>query len=264
MKNTILLPKLLKPFDLGNLVRLGGNKDGGYLLSNKSLSKCDFLISIGISYNWDFEIDFLKNKNTKYLSIIAYDNSISLKIIKKFSLKNLMIFFIRPSFKCIQRISKFLSYIKTFNRKNAIHYPLNLAKFNSKKTINLGRVFDNIKKKSIILKIDIEGEEYLLMNDMLKHLSKINILIIEFHFIQKNKLLFLKFIKNLSKKFYVSHVHVNNATFQWSDKAEIVECTFERKTNFKNKANLSKLSYPLKNLDFPSSKNIADPKIIFK
>jgi hypothetical protein len=264
MKNTILLTKLLKPFNLGNLVRLGGNKDGGYLLSNKSLSKCNFLISIGISYNWDFEKDFLKNKNIENLSIIAYDNSISLKIIKKFSLKNLIIFFIRPSFKTIQRISKFFSYIKTFNRKNAIHYPLNLAKFNSKKTINLDRIFDNIKNKSIILKIDIEGSEYLLMNDILKHLSKINVLIIEFHFIQKNKVHFLKFIKNLSKKFYVSHVHINNATFQWSDKAEIVECTFERKTHFKSKVNFSKSSYPLKNLDFPSSKNIADPKIIFK
>ena len=65
MKNTILLTKLLKPFNLGNLVRLGGNKDGGYLLSNKSLSKCNFLISIGISYNWDFEKDFLKKKILK-------------------------------------------------------------------------------------------------------------------------------------------------------------------------------------------------------
>ena len=115
-----------------------------------------------------------------------------------------------------------------------------------------------------ILKIDIEGGEYLLMNDILKHLSKINVLIIEFHFIQKNKIFFLKFIKNLSKKLYVSHVHINNATFHWSDKAEIVECTFERKTHFKTKVNFSKLSYPLKNLDFPSSKKIADPKIIFK
>ena len=198
------------------------------------------------------------------MSIIAYDNSISLKIIKKFSLKNLIIFFIRPSFKTIQRISKFFSYIKTFNRKNAIHYPLNLAKFNSKKTINLDRIFDDIKNKSIILKIDIEGSEYLLMNDILKHLSKINVLIVEFHFIQKNKVHFLKFIKNLSKKFYVSHVHINNATFQWSDKAEIVECTFERKAHFKSKVNLSKSSYPLKNLDFPSSKNIPDPRIVFK
>ena len=264
MENTILLTKLLKPFNLGNLVRLGGNKDGGYLLSNKSLSKCNFLISIGISYNWDFEKDFLKKKNAENLSIIAYDNSISLKIIKKFSLKNLIIFFTRPSFKTMQRIAKFFSYIKIFNKKNAIHYSLNLAKFNSKKTINLDRIFDNIKSKSIILKIDIEGDEYLLINDILKHLSKINVLIIELHFIQKNKVLFLKFIKNLSKKFYVSHVHINNATFQWSDKAEIVECTFERKTHFKNNVNLSKSSYPLKNLDFPSSKSIVDPKIIFK
>jgi len=264
MKNTIILSKLLKPFNLGGLVRLGGNKDGGYLMSNKSLSKCNFLISIGISHNWDFEKDFLKNKNTENLSIIAYDNSISLQTIKKFSLKNLLIFFIRPSFKTIQRILKFFSYIKTFNKKNAIHYSLNLAKYNSRKTINLDRVFDNIKKKSIILKIDIEGDEYLLINDILKYLSKINVLIIEFHSIQKNKIHFLKFIKNLSKKFYLSHVHINNATFQWSNKAEIIECTFEKKSYFKNKIYRSNSSYPLKNLDFPSSKNIADPQIIFK
>ena len=62
MRKIINLPIIFKPFKVGGLIRLGGNKDGGYLLSKRSLFKSNFLVSLGVAYNWDFEIDFLKKK----------------------------------------------------------------------------------------------------------------------------------------------------------------------------------------------------------
>ena len=65
MQKIIYLPKIFKPYNVGDLIRLGDKKDGGYLLSKESLSKTNFLISLGIAFNWDFEIDFLKKKKIK-------------------------------------------------------------------------------------------------------------------------------------------------------------------------------------------------------
>jgi len=265
MKKIVYLPNIFKPFNVGNLVRLGGNKDGGYLLSKKSLSKSNFLITLGVAYNWDFELDFLKKKQSVNLSIIACDNSISREIVKKFSLKSLFLFFIRPSFKKIQHICKFFSYINTFDGKKAIHFPLNVTRSNTYRTINLKKLFSFIKKKSVILKIDIEGGEYYLLDDIFKYLNQINVLIIEFHSIQKNKKNFFNFIKRISNKFYISHVHINNVSLSNNGKkAEIIEFTFEKKLLFNKKVVHSKQSYPLKNLDYPSSKKVDDCRILFQ
>ena len=265
MHKRIILSNLLKPYKVGDLIRLGSHKDGGYLLSKKSLSKSNFLISLGIAYNWDFERDFLKKNKKDKLSIVAYDNSISLDIIKKFSLKSLLFFFLKPSFKKIQHMFKYFSYISTFDGKKAIHYPLNISRTNTKKTNTLKKIFNLTKKKTIILKIDIEGNEYLLLNDILTFLNRINVLIIEFHYIQRNKTSVFKFIKYMSKKFYISHIHVNNVSVSKDlKKPEIIEFTFEKKTMFSNKINYSNENYPLKNLDYPSSRRAEDSKIIFK
>ena len=265
MQKIIYLPKIFKPYNVGDLIRLGDKKDGGYLLSKESLSKTNFLISLGIAFNWDFEIDFLKKKKNKNLSIVSYDNSISREIVKKFSLRSFFLFFIRPSFKKLQHISKFFSYIKTFDGKKATHISKNVTLTNSEKTINLDEIFRLIKKdENIILKIDIEGDEYYLLNDILKNLNRINVLIIEFHLIKKNKEKLFNFIKKISDSFYISHTHINNVSLSNNNSAEIIEFTFEKKLLFNRSVELSTRNYPIKNLDYPSSRKVEDCKVVFQ
>lgn len=265
MKKIIYLPNIFKPYNVGDLIRLGDKKDGGYILSKESLSKTNFLISLGIAYNWDFEIDFLEHKKNKNLSIISYDNSISREIVKKFSLRSFFLFFIKPSFKKLQHIYKFFSYIKTFDGKKAIHISKNVTLTNSEKTINLDKIFSLIKRdENIILKIDIEGDEYYLLNDILRNLNRINVLIIEFHLILKNKEKLFNFIDKISNTFYISHTHINNVSLSNNNRAEIIEFTFEKKLLFNRKIVLSTKNYPIKNLDYPSSKKVEDCKVVFQ
>jgi hypothetical protein len=66
------LNKLLKPIFETDLIRIGGNNDGGYLIGKKSLINTKVLLSIGIANNWSFEKDFiLKNKKA---DLVCYDN----------------------------------------------------------------------------------------------------------------------------------------------------------------------------------------------
>ena len=70
---TKLLKKLnyLRPLDAGKLIRLGNNKDGGYVISNLALKKSDTLISFGLGDNFSFEKNFLIiKKKQKFLFMI--------------------------------------------------------------------------------------------------------------------------------------------------------------------------------------------------
>ena len=68
-----MLPKIFKPNFLYDLLRIGSKYDGGYLVERQSLEKTEFLLSFGISTNWDFEEDFIRFKN---IGFIAFDGSI--------------------------------------------------------------------------------------------------------------------------------------------------------------------------------------------
>ena len=73
------LQKNLIPFDLGKMIRVGNNKDGGYVVSENGIKSCEFLLSIGLGYHFSFEKDFLKLKKSDSLLIESYDNSVSKK-----------------------------------------------------------------------------------------------------------------------------------------------------------------------------------------
>ena len=74
-----MLPKELKPKHCYNLVRLGKDNDGGYLVEKDSLLNSESLISFGINLDWSFEKDFFKLKERP---IHCYDHTINIKIIK--------------------------------------------------------------------------------------------------------------------------------------------------------------------------------------
>ena len=47
----------LSPFVVENLIRVGRDYDGGYILPDDVIPKADCLISMGLSNDWSFEIE---------------------------------------------------------------------------------------------------------------------------------------------------------------------------------------------------------------
>ena len=88
------LQKNLIPFDLGKMIRVGNNKDGGYVVSENGIKSCKFLLSIGLGFHFSFEKDFLKLKKSDSLLIECYDNSVSKKIMREYSTQNLIRLFL--------------------------------------------------------------------------------------------------------------------------------------------------------------------------
>ena len=118
------------------------------------------------------------------------------------------------------------------------------------------------KKKNIILKIDIEGDEYKILEAINKEYRKINLLIIEFHNISKNIVKIKKFLSN--SKFKIIHLHANN--YGGVDKFKnpnVIEVTLINSKKFFVNKKKSTRKYPIIGLDFKNLKRREDIKIKF-
>ena len=100
-----------------NLIRLGNNYDGGYLIPKSIIKKTNLLLSFGLGTDWSFEKSFKKmNRNLK---INCYDHTINRKFWYEHTL--ISIFFYIKNFKNFNNILTFFKYKKFFSQKNVKH-----------------------------------------------------------------------------------------------------------------------------------------------
>ena len=71
-----MLPQYLNIKKNYDLIRFGKNNDGGYLIEKNSILDSDVLISAGISWDYSFEEDYLKQVKKQ---IYCYDHTINFK-----------------------------------------------------------------------------------------------------------------------------------------------------------------------------------------
>jgi hypothetical protein len=236
-------PKFLKPKKEYKLIRIGKNNDGGYLVDEQSIKDAKTLISLGINDDWSFEKDFVKiNKN---VDLRCYDNNTSLIFLIKIFFKK-FIFFIYYGF-----IETFKSFF------NIIDYFLFLRTKISKKYVTYKDLQKLTKKfkAPFFFKIDIEGSEYRILEDILRLKKKISGIVIELHNID----LFFEKIKNFIEKNQLKliHAHANNYGIEWNEN-NIIELTFSKKPKMIGK----KPNFP-NTLDQPNIKKNKEIKINF-
>jgi len=202
------LPQFFQLKTIDDLIRLGGKHDGGYLVSEEDVMSSDIFISLGMGTNWKFEIDFVEKNN---VSLNIYDASVNKNYFLSL-IKNSIIRFYRPK-NILFYLKLYFSYINFFqnNRKHIekfVSSNLKLSINDKEKYCTINDVFRNIDSKSIFLKIDIEGDEYRILNSILTYQDRIKSLVIEFH----NCDIHLSRIKNFISNFNLSlvHIHANN------------------------------------------------------
>ncbi len=147
------LPKFFAFRQAIDLVRLGQDYDGGYLVSLEDLKRSDLLIGLGLCDDWSFEKDFTIINDVE---VMAFDASTNYR----FWIKRVIVEFIKNPFG-FYGLKKFISYKRFFNgpRKHIKKF-VGLNTFSSQH-ITLTEVLNGTKKKNIFLKIDVEGSEYL-------------------------------------------------------------------------------------------------------
>jgi hypothetical protein len=203
-----MLPKELKPKHCYNLVRLGKNNDGGYLVEKDSLLNSESLISFGINLDWSFEKDFFKLKERP---IHCYDHTIKYSFFKKFSRNSFLKFFNKKYYsisglkEIFSNIKLYKDYKKFFSGK-VVHFESAIGL--GKNLVDMSTVFNRVNCNKIFLKIDIEGSEYRVLDDLIRYQDKITGLVIEFHNVDLHMSRILDFIRKLDLT--IVHIHGQN------------------------------------------------------
>ena len=257
-----MLPQIFKPFHVkrSNLLRIGPNKDGGYVIDKRVISKSKTIITCGLNDDWEFEKDFL-SKNEK-CKVIAYDHTVDNKFWDKRLKKDLisLILLKKLSFNKIKDVFKYWEYKRFFKSKNEHHIKKIVGKKKKTSEITINEIYK--KYKDTVLKIDIEGDEYKVFKDILNNSNKINLLIVEFHSVNKNLKKIINFMKN--SKFKLIHIHANNyGKVNSKNIPDVLELTFLNKKKFKISNERTKNSFPINGLDFANLKRREDIEIKF-
>jgi hypothetical protein len=270
----------IKPIQLNNLIRIGQEQDGGYVLSESQLNLTDVLLSFGINEDWSFDTDFLKRK--KDIALFAYDYSISDRIILKHVVSNLIASakkFLVLDFRAskqfliiaIRKTSLYFNFCYFFTRKkNRFFFKKFLGSQDDDKFISVSEIFRThvkhpIKELSVFVKMDIEESEYLTLHSFTPFFHVINGFAIEFHKLDIYESQFTEIIKEILADFYVAHIHANNYGnyIAGTSLPDTLEITFINKKVFPEMPALSQHSYPIDGLDFPCNKALPDIPIIF-
>ena len=256
---------LLRPIKTYELVRLGRNMVGGYIVDLGMIKKTDNLITLGFGPEWSFESDFLKMKNN--CNVYIYDHNLSsisyFKDIWRYLRRFLLL---RTSYHALKsRFDAFIKYKKFFNQNNVkfysekINFPTKEKNESDLKKV-LSRVKDNSK---VIFKIDIQSFEYKIIDQLIENSDQINMMAIQFYWINKNEESFIDSIKRLKSSFEIIHIHANNHHGKLENGLPIMlEITFLNK-KFVSRTNEFVNDFPIKDLDYSSHPDREDISFSF-
>jgi hypothetical protein len=204
MSKKTTLPDFFYPLYETDLIRFGKDNDGGYLIPKKSLDHTKLLYSFGLNDDFSFEKDFY---NTTGAKIICYDYAITWK----FFFKMLLMGDYKSPF-------KYLKHKVFFDNKNKTHIQKYIAPIGTFHPFIKADKIDDINSmlidsslNGLFFKIDIEGSEYRLLDQLIKYAPSMTGLVIEFHDCDLHYNKIKNFIENF--KLDLVHVHVNNCDF---------------------------------------------------
>jgi hypothetical protein len=244
---------LLKPFKTNELVRLGRNMVGGYVVDLGMIEKTNTLITFGFGPEWSFELDFLKMKNN--CNVFIYDHNLSSTPYFKEIWKYLRRFLtLRVPYKVLKiRLDAYKNYKNFFKSSNVKLYTEKIAfPIKHKNETDLKKALTRIKNNSkVFLKIDIQCNEYEIIDQIVENFQQINMLVIVFYWINKNEEKFIHSIQKLRSKYKIIHVHANN----FHDKLEnglpkMLEITLLNK-KFIPESSEYVNDFPIDDLDYP-------------
>lgn len=214
-----LLP-LLKMYDVydenGPLVmsRYGNEHDGGYVVPEKAIKLADVLLGYGIDKDNSFEDDFsIRQHKPSYGFDCGIDGIAS---------KSKLFTFIPECLGTNQTL-----YNSHKNGKNAQRistFPQELQ--------SLG-----LKGKKVFIKMDIEGAEFQVFQDILPLQKDITGIAIELHMITaENIRQATSLLAKLNKHFLLIHVHNNLSTIKWSHRKILGSLTGHLELTYINKS----------------------------
>ena len=262
---------LLRPVACADLIRIGGVFDGGYVLPAFTVAGTRTMLSLGVSDDISFELDFLRRNPA--VRVLGYDHTVGqlfwLRKIGRHFLRVIYYFFTnRPKFiKYREKLGVALRILSFFGGPHRL-VKKRIASSEESDTETLAGALANLPTSgphSTFLKMDIEGSEYEVMDELLRHHERFNVIAAEFHLLDTRTAAFNRAISQLSAHFYCTHIHGNNYG-RYAPELDFpvtVEITWVHKALFAAVPPPSTASLPLPLLDSPCKPGVADHPLRF-
>ena len=241
----------LHPVACESLVRVGNTYDGGYVVPLVAVKAAGALLSFGLSHDWSFERDF-KQRNPDAI-IHCYDHTVSLRTAFQYSIGQLARSVLLFRLSALRRIFTWIDYERFF-RSSGIHFKQRIWSDNQDNSATIEDVFSRLPPQCpVFVKMDIEGSEYLVLEDLLRHSHDIVAIAVEFHDVDLAPDRFNSVVEKLKQDFYIVHIHGNNLGRKTSFNFPAApEMTFLNKRFFPSVPPPSRLKYPVAGLDRPN------------
>jgi hypothetical protein len=249
------------PVACERLARIGSANDGGYVVSLDAVRAADALLSFGLSHDWTFERDF--KKHNAEAVIHCYDHTLSLRTAFEYSIGQLLRFVLQFKTRALRKAFTWIDYLFFF-RGDKIHFRQKIWRDNQDNSATVEDAFGRLPAQcSVFLKIDIEGSEYRILDDVVQHSPNIVSIAIEFHDVDILSEQFSSLVEKIKRDFYIVHVHGNNMGGAAPSGFPIApEITFLNKRFFSSPPPPSRLKYPIPGLDRPNNPRL--PEFTFK
>ena len=252
----------LYPVACEQLARVGGTNDGGYVVPLNAIAGAHALVSFGLSHDWTFERDF-KQRNADAI-VHCYDHTVSAGTAFQYSIGQLLRFFLKLRASYFRKIFTWIDY-KVFFCADRIHFKQRIWRDGQNNSATIEDVLSRLPAECpVFVKMDIEGSEYVVLDDLLRHSKNIVAMVIEFHDVDSSLDLFNSFVEKIKREFYIVHIHGNNigglTPFNFPVFPEI---TFFNKRFFDTTPPPSGLNYPIPGLDRPNNPRSPDLKFEF-
>jgi hypothetical protein len=273
----------LRPY-LCKKERLGSKYDGGYVLPKDIVSETDVLVTFGVSTNIDFELQYhRRNPESDIVMIDPYigiTNDLMRLIKRVFRITkpvkrdinlrkvcNEKLFFPPLYIEIFYRLSHWLNFYQFISRRKVFFLKKGIASRTNETFLSVEdfwRKFSLEERKNILLKIDIEGSEYEILNDLYKKFDKVECLLLEVHDVNSKMSEVIDLIAQIQKVgLYLVHIHGNNSDI--ADERGIpntLELSFAKEIYLADKS-FDVRAFPDKELDSPCNPCYEDYSLRF-
>lgn len=223
-----VLPPFLRPLVLDDQERLGAAHDGGYVLPRRLLEASKTLLSFGINLDWRFELDVARRFPA--VQIESFDASTTLSKALWWGVTRFLYSPISRRREHLMAFTKPVDYFSYIRHARVRHHAQFIGPRAADDTAAVADVLavPDIRDP-ILVKMDIEGAEYEVLDALLPSHDRIAGLVVEFHDLDRRFSDFRSLVTRVRRHYHVTHVHANNAVpLSVDGMPQVLEITFLR------------------------------------
>jgi len=262
----------LHPRDCPRLERFGAAGDGGYVLPADVVDRCAVVLSLGLGTNWSFDTAVLA-RNPR-LRLIGVDHSVGAakfaRQARRSGIKRVLYRLLgrrEKSRKHDERYRAGRLWFELFRAPNE-HVGRRVGPRPGPGVVTLEELMAkvaDVPDQGVLLKMDIEGGEYDVVDAVVRHAAKVACFVVEFHSLGGRAEAFDAAIAALSGPFHVVHVHGNNCRpYDASiDFPDTIEVTFVNRALLPPDPPPSVAAYPRPGIDAPNRPDRPDYPLRF-